>query len=222
MESHVYVRDIAGHEGQEALLRGWLYGKRSSGKLHFLQVRGHGLELVSLRLVADGDVGFEPGLVAEQLVVVSLVRADGDIERRVQVHPGNIARVVVVREEGIGAQRQELLERRVVGERGSFPQESGRLLQIGRVRLVVRHDAQLLVGIPPDYGEESDGLFALRRGQRFDPGFELFARHIGRIEIRPHWLALRHAGELHADVQGRERQDGRLGAAVHGRLRARR
>ena len=39
MESHVYVRDIAGHEGREALLRGWLYGKRSSGKLHFVQLR---------------------------------------------------------------------------------------------------------------------------------------------------------------------------------------
>jgi len=39
MESHVYVRDVARHEGQEVLLRGWLYGKRSSGKLHFVQLR---------------------------------------------------------------------------------------------------------------------------------------------------------------------------------------
>src|SRR5262245_28293798 len=39
MEPQVYVSDIAGHEGQEVLLRGWLYGKRSSGKLHFIQLR---------------------------------------------------------------------------------------------------------------------------------------------------------------------------------------
>src|SRR5262245_4737625 len=39
MESQVYVGDIARHEGQEVLLRGWLYGKRSSGKLHFVQLR---------------------------------------------------------------------------------------------------------------------------------------------------------------------------------------
>ena len=39
MEKHVYVNDIAAHEGEEVLLRGWLYGRRSSGKLHFLQVR---------------------------------------------------------------------------------------------------------------------------------------------------------------------------------------
>src|SRR4051812_24286971 len=39
MEKHIYVSDVAAHEGQEVLLRGWLYGKRSSGKLHFLQIR---------------------------------------------------------------------------------------------------------------------------------------------------------------------------------------
>ena len=39
MDKHTYVAEIAKLEGQEALLRGWLYGKRSSGKLHFLQVR---------------------------------------------------------------------------------------------------------------------------------------------------------------------------------------
>jgi asparaginyl-tRNA synthetase len=39
MDPQVYVRDIAAHEGQEALFRGWLYAKRSSGKLHFVQLR---------------------------------------------------------------------------------------------------------------------------------------------------------------------------------------
>jgi asparaginyl-tRNA synthetase len=35
----VYIKDISKHEGEEVVLRGWLYAKRSSGKLHFLQVR---------------------------------------------------------------------------------------------------------------------------------------------------------------------------------------
>jgi len=39
MIPHAYVADIARHEGQEVTLRGWLHGRRSSGKLHFLQVR---------------------------------------------------------------------------------------------------------------------------------------------------------------------------------------
>jgi asparaginyl-tRNA synthetase len=39
MRNEIYIHDIAAHDGQEVTLRGWLYGKRSSGKLHFLQVR---------------------------------------------------------------------------------------------------------------------------------------------------------------------------------------
>ena len=35
----VYVADVARHEGKEVTLHGWLHGRRSSGKLHFLQLR---------------------------------------------------------------------------------------------------------------------------------------------------------------------------------------
>lgn len=35
----VYISDIGAHEGEDVTLKGWLYNKRSSGKLHFLQVR---------------------------------------------------------------------------------------------------------------------------------------------------------------------------------------
>ena len=35
----VHVAEIARHEGQEVTLHGWLHGRRSSGKLHFLQLR---------------------------------------------------------------------------------------------------------------------------------------------------------------------------------------
>jgi asparaginyl-tRNA synthetase len=37
--SFVYINDIAGHEGGEATLRGWVYNKRSSGKIHFILLR---------------------------------------------------------------------------------------------------------------------------------------------------------------------------------------
>ena len=39
MAPTVYVADISRFEGQEVTLRGWLHNRRSSGKLHFLQVR---------------------------------------------------------------------------------------------------------------------------------------------------------------------------------------
>jgi asparaginyl-tRNA synthetase len=35
----VHVADISRHEGHEVTLHGWLHGRRSSGKLHFLQLR---------------------------------------------------------------------------------------------------------------------------------------------------------------------------------------
>jgi asparaginyl-tRNA synthetase len=35
----VYIEDIGRHDGQTVTLKGWLYNKRSSGKLHFLLVR---------------------------------------------------------------------------------------------------------------------------------------------------------------------------------------
>lgn len=35
----VYIEDIADYEGKEVEIRGWLYNKRSSGKIHFLILR---------------------------------------------------------------------------------------------------------------------------------------------------------------------------------------
>src|SRR6185503_16027508 len=39
MADVVRVERVGEHEGQAVTLRGWLAGRRSSGKLHFLQVR---------------------------------------------------------------------------------------------------------------------------------------------------------------------------------------
>ena len=44
MAEHVYIKDVHAHVGREVTLKGWLYNKRSSGKLHFLQLRdGYGI-----------------------------------------------------------------------------------------------------------------------------------------------------------------------------------
>ena len=39
MAEHVYIEDLGDHVGETVELRGWLYNKRSSGKIHFLEVR---------------------------------------------------------------------------------------------------------------------------------------------------------------------------------------
>jgi len=39
MKKWVYISDIADHVGEEITLKGWLAGRRGSGKIHFLQFR---------------------------------------------------------------------------------------------------------------------------------------------------------------------------------------
>jgi asparaginyl-tRNA synthetase len=61
----VYIEDLGGHIGEEVTLRGWLYNRRSSGKVHFLLVRdGTGI----CQCVASlSDVGPEAFAQADHL-----------------------------------------------------------------------------------------------------------------------------------------------------------
>ena len=53
---HVYIEDIAKHEGQSVTIKGWLANRRSSGKIHFLQVRdGSGFIQAVMSKAAVGD-----------------------------------------------------------------------------------------------------------------------------------------------------------------------
>ena len=39
MISHVYIKDLSKHVGESVTLKGWLFNKRSSGKVKFLILR---------------------------------------------------------------------------------------------------------------------------------------------------------------------------------------
>ncbi|MCB0731282.1 MAG: asparagine--tRNA ligase, partial [Ignavibacteriae bacterium] len=39
MLSHVYIKDLSKHVGESVTLKGWLFNKRSSGKVKFLILR---------------------------------------------------------------------------------------------------------------------------------------------------------------------------------------
>lgn len=78
--SSVYIEDLAQHLGEELTLRGWLYNKRSSGKLHFLLVRdGTG---ICQCVASKADLGEEAFAAADHmgqetsLEVVGVARAD--------------------------------------------------------------------------------------------------------------------------------------------------
>ena len=76
----VYIEDIAAHVGQPVTIKGWLVNRRSSGKIHFLQVRdGSGFIQAVLSKAAVGDATFARAdhLSQESAVIVQgTVRAD--------------------------------------------------------------------------------------------------------------------------------------------------
>jgi asparaginyl-tRNA synthetase len=80
LAEHVYIENIAAHEGEEVTLKGWLYNKTDKGRLQFLLVRdGTG---VIQAVVFENDVSpeaFEAAKTVTQessLIVTGTVRAD--------------------------------------------------------------------------------------------------------------------------------------------------
>jgi asparaginyl-tRNA synthetase len=75
----IQVADIGCYEGREVVLRGWLYNKRSSGKLHFLQLRdGSG---VVQCVVFKGDVEAELFERCDHLPQESSLVVHGQVRR---------------------------------------------------------------------------------------------------------------------------------------------
>jgi asparaginyl-tRNA synthetase len=77
---HVYIEDVPKHDGQAVTIKGWLANRRSSGKIHFLQVRdGSGFIQAVMSKAAVGDETFTRAdhLSQESAIVVSgKVRAE--------------------------------------------------------------------------------------------------------------------------------------------------
>jgi asparaginyl-tRNA synthetase len=78
--SRAYIEQIAGHEGQEVTIHGWLHNRRSSGKIHFLIVRdGTGFIQAVMSKAAVGEEAFtRAGHLSQEssLSVTGTVRAD--------------------------------------------------------------------------------------------------------------------------------------------------
>jgi asparaginyl-tRNA synthetase len=75
-----YIEDIASHAGKEVTIKGWLHSRRSSGKIHFLQVRdGSGFIQAVMSKAAVGEETFTQAdhLPQESAIAVrGTVRAD--------------------------------------------------------------------------------------------------------------------------------------------------
>src|SRR5688572_6666632 len=59
-DMRAYIEDIARHDGQTVTILGWLVNRRSSGKIHFLQLRdGSGFIQAVMSKATVGDAAFE-------------------------------------------------------------------------------------------------------------------------------------------------------------------
>ncbi len=77
MKDRVYISDISKHADQEVKIKGWLYNKRSSGKLWFLQVRdGSG---IIQAVVFKGDVSEEIFQRCEEVTQESSIVVTGKV-----------------------------------------------------------------------------------------------------------------------------------------------
>ena len=77
MSSKIRVADVGQYVGQEITLKGWLYNKRSSGKLHFLQLRD-GSGIIQC-VMFKGDVSAELFDLADKLTQESSIIVTGTI-----------------------------------------------------------------------------------------------------------------------------------------------
>ena len=74
-----YIEDIGKHEGKEITVKGWLYNKRSSGKIRFLLVRdGTG---VVQAVTAKGEVDEKTFDVADRITQESSVILKGQVRK---------------------------------------------------------------------------------------------------------------------------------------------
>jgi len=104
----VRIRDLKQHEGRDVRVRGWLYNRRSSKKLHFLQIRdGTG---VVQGVVALADVGEEvfarAGASGQEasVVVTGTVRADARAPGGVELSVSDVQEVGAARDYPLGKQ----------------------------------------------------------------------------------------------------------------------
>ena len=75
----IWISDIKDYEGKEIILQAWLYNKRSSGKLHFLQLRDGTGEIQAV--VFKGNVSAEVFDMADKITQESSVEIKGIVKK---------------------------------------------------------------------------------------------------------------------------------------------
>jgi asparaginyl-tRNA synthetase len=76
---HVYIEDIGEYEGREVTIKGWLYNKRSSGKIRFILIRD-GTGIIQ-SVIAEGDVDEKIFETADRITQESSIVMSGKVRK---------------------------------------------------------------------------------------------------------------------------------------------
>ena len=105
------------HRRRLALLRRPVFRWNRQRLLHRRLLLAIQVELAALRLIANQDRASIGGLHSEDTVEIRLIRRKDQIDLWIfQVEPRNIARVVIVGQQGLGAQVQIVSKGRVIAQ----------------------------------------------------------------------------------------------------------
>ena len=173
------------HRRHQAVLRRPILGRERQRVLEVGHPFLEDLELLALGFVAHHHCGAPRRLHAQEVVEIGLVGREDDVELRVlQIEPRQIALEVVVGEQRRGAQGEELLEQRVIGELGGGAEVGRGALEKRLVDHVVGRRDERLVRSASDHGVLVVERCLLVRMRRH-VGVELGAREVFREECAP-------------------------------------
>ena len=152
--------------------------------LQLWQQRCHAVEAGAAVPVLEEEDALVGGLSSEQRVLVFLDRADDQVDRGVlHVEPGELARAVVVSQEGVRAKLEVCAERGVVGHLGRLAEERRGLLDVMCERLVIGDGDEPALAVPANDGMRAAECGGSLRGLGAR-GLEFDHVHVGRIEAR--------------------------------------
>lgn len=76
---HIYIEDIGKYQGKEVIIKGWLFNKRSSGKIRFILVRD-GTGIIQ-SVIAKGEVKDELFEIADKITQESSIILTGTVRK---------------------------------------------------------------------------------------------------------------------------------------------
>ena len=76
---HIYIEDIGKYQGKDVIIKGWLFNKRSSGKIRFILVRD-GTGIIQ-SVIAKGEVKDELFEIADKITQESSVILTGTVRK---------------------------------------------------------------------------------------------------------------------------------------------